>query len=119
MTKSARKTRLPLCLGFGLMFAMSGMAPAQVLTERFKPIAETGFVSGPYQRYFRHILKISAHKYAVLFEPGFADAETARRAVAPLCAGKTARVEADAIPVDLVYEAGEAEILHGIRIHCG
>ena len=74
MSRAALKTRLPLCLG--LILATSGMSPAQTLIEQYQPIAETSHVTGPYQRYFRHILKISANKYAVLFKPGFADAET-------------------------------------------
>ena len=118
MLKIAPKTRLPLALILATTLGAS-QTSAQAIIEQFEPIAETAHVSGPYKRYFHDILKLSSGKYAVLFAPGYGDAETARRAVAPLCGAKTAKVQAGSIPVDLVYEKGEAKILHGIRVHCG
>ena len=107
-----------LILGSCLCLSLALPASAQVFVERFVSNSQTSAVSGPYQRYFRHILKLSSQKYAVLFEPGFADIETARRAVSPLCGSKSATAEPAPIPVDLVIEKGESDILHGVRVSC-
>ncbi|VDC28565.1 hypothetical protein [Pseudogemmobacter humi] len=95
-------------------------AAAQMFYEDFRDEAERTRVDGPWARYQTHVLKLSQDRYAVLFRPGFVDAPTAIRAVAPLCAarGRSAVGEGTLAPVDLVRENGEDSVLQGYRVIC-
>lgn len=108
----------PLILAPALALTLAAPAAAQEIIEPFAPNGEVTRVSGPYARYQRHVLKLSANLYAVLFEPGFVDAATAVAAVAPLCGAARAKAVGDIAPVDLVIEHGEVEVLQGYRVVC-
>lgn len=95
-------------------------ASAYLIEVPFDPIGERAQVTGPYDRYSPHILKLSARKYAVMFKPGFVDSIAAVRAVQPLCAaqGRQAQGVGTVAPADIVIEQGEPGVLQGYRVEC-
>ncbi|MFE3838735.1 hypothetical protein [Pseudogemmobacter sonorensis] len=108
-------------LALAALIGLAAPVPAQVIIEPFAPNGETTrAASGPYARYLRHVLKLSAHRYAVLFEPGYTDGPTSLRAVAPLCAaqGRVAELAEPGPGADLVVENGVPDILLAVRVDC-
>lgn len=103
-----------------LALLLASPAAAQMFYEDFSVETERTRVDGPWARYQTHVLKLSADRYSVLFRPGFVDAATAIRAIAPLCAarGRGAVGEGTVAPVDLVLENGEDTVLQGYRVIC-
>lgn len=118
----ARLALIPLLAAATLTALPESIRPAsaQMLYENFDPNGERTGVSGPYARYQTHILKFSARRYAVLFKPGYVDAQTAIRAVKPLCAaqGLIAAGQGEIAPVDLVRVEGRNSVHQGYRVHC-
>ncbi|MGA0539387.1 hypothetical protein [Neotabrizicola sp. VNH66] len=107
-------------LAMPLALILAGPAAAQALLEPFAPTGETTRASGPYSRYLEHIMKLSPNRYAVLFRPGYVDAATAIRAVAPLCAaqGRSATGIGTVAPVDVVLDDTGMRALLGYRVDC-
>ncbi len=105
-----------------LLVAALSAAPAlaQMHYDPFDPSAEQTAVTGPYARYQTHVLKLSKHRYAVLFQPGFVDFNTAVRVVTPLCAaqGRVPQGESMVAPVDVLLENGSPAVQQGIRVSC-
>ena len=111
----------PAALALALVAPLStAPAMAQMIVEPFSSTNDSTGVSGPYARYQRHILRLAKNRYAVLFEPGFSDNETALRAVQPLCAETGRRAELRGVnpPVDVVFANGDVDTLLGVRIDC-
>ncbi|NPD13951.1 hypothetical protein HOY34_01900 [Xinfangfangia sp. D13-10-4-6] len=109
-----------LALGLGLTLGLGTPAAAQMHYDSFVPGNEQTDVNGAYKRYQTHVLKLSAHRYAVLFQPGFVDQATAARTVTPLCAatGRVAAVQGQIAPVDVLLENGEPLVQQGFRVAC-
>ncbi|WP_283178456.1 hypothetical protein [Gemmobacter sp. 24YEA27] len=103
-----------------LAMMLASPAMAQMYYEPFEPNAERTRVTGGYERYQTHVLKLSKHRYAVLFQPGYVDFDTAVRAVAPLCAaqGRVAQGDSRVAPVDVLLESGAPAVQQGIRVTC-
>ena len=120
MTRLPKARLLAPALAAALTMGLAAALPAQVLYDQFDDSAETATVTGAYKRYQTHVLKLSAHRYAVLFRPGYVDAATAIRTVTPLCAaqGRSAAGTGDMAPVDLVLEDGQHSVLQGYRVVC-
>lgn len=103
-----------------LALLLATPAAAYVVEVPFDPNGERARVTGPYDRFNDHILKLSARKYAVMFEPGYIDTIAAVRAVAPLCAaqGRQAVGVGTVSPADVVIVRGEVDVLQGYRVEC-
>lgn len=103
-----------------LAMMLASPAAAQMYYDPFAPNGERTGVTGSYARYQTHVLKLSQHRYAVLFEPGYVDFDTAVRAVTPLCAaqGRVARGDSRIAPVDVLLENGRPDVQQGIRVSC-
>ncbi len=103
-----------------LAMMLASPAVAQMYYDPFEPGAERTNVTGRYERYQTHVLKLSNHRYAVLFQPGYVDFDTAIRAVTPLCAAqdRVAEGESRIAPVDVLLENGEPDVQQGIRVRC-
>lgn len=103
-----------------LAMMLASPAMAQMHYDPFEPNNERTSVTGRYERYQTHVLKLSKHRYAVLFQPGYVDFATAVRAVSPLCAaqGRVAQGHGPVAPVDVLLENGEPDVQQGIRVSC-
>lgn len=103
-----------------LSLCLATPAAAYIVEVPYYPNGEKAHVTGPYARYAPHVLKFSARRYAVLFQPGFVDAGSAIRAVAPLCAAEGRRAAGVGLiaPADIVIADGETDMLQGYRVDC-
>lgn len=103
-----------------LSLFIASPASAYLIEVPFHPNQEMARVTGPYDRFNDHILKLSARKYAVMFEPGYIDTIAAVRAVQPLCAaqGRQAFGIGTVSPADVVIINGKPDVLQGYRVEC-
>lgn len=109
-----------LALAVPAVVSAPAPAAAQLIEVPFHPETDRTRFTGAYKPYALHVLQLSARRYEVLFKPGFVDAATAIRAVAPLCAdtGRQPFGIGPKAPAVVTVGRDGSFVLQGYRVHC-